>query len=365
MGRTIPWWQPQLAGTEMQQLERVLASNYLNDGPATREFEEAFARMLGVPHAIAVTSGTAAIFLGVAACGIGPGDEVLVPDLTFIATANAVRLTGATVVLVDIDRATLTMDPQAAERAITKRTKAIVPVHVTGRAGTLDAILKLAAAHDLHVVEDAAEAFMSRHDARPLGGFGDAGAFSFSPAKTLSTGQGGMVVTSNADVHTRVRQLKDQGRATTGTGGDDEHPVTGYNFKFTGLQAAVGLAQLSVVEQRIARQRAIQRLYRDELSGLDGLTVLPFRDDEVPQWTDAIVEDRDRLMGALRRQGMQSRNFWFPLHTQAPYRQPDARFPNATWVGPRAVWLPSAFTLSDDDVLTVCHALKHASSSQP
>ena len=358
--RPIPWWLPELAGTELQQLERVLASNYLNDGPTTREFESEFARMIGVPHAVAVTSGTAAIFLGLAACGVGPGDEVLVPDLTFIATANAVRLTGATVVLVDIDRATLTMDPAAAERAITTRTKAIVPVHVTGRAGTLDAILSLAASRGLYVVEDAAEALMSRHGGRMLGALGKAGAFSFSPAKTFTTGQGGMVVTSDAALHTRLRELKDQGRAQTGTGGDDVHPVMGYNFKFTSLQAAVGLAQLPLVPKRIERQRAIQRQYRSMLDGVKGLTVLPFADDETPQWTDVLIEDRDRVAAELRRQGMQSRNFWFPLHTQEPYKRPDAEFPNATWASPRALWLPSAFTLTDADVRDVCDALKRS-----
>ena len=319
--------------------------------------------MIGIPHAVAVTSGTAAIFLGLAACGVGPGDEVLVPDLTFIATANAVRLTGATAVLVDIDRTTLTMDPAAAERAITKKTKAIVPVHVTGRAGTLDAILKLAASRGLHVVEDAAEALLSRHGGRMLGTFGRAGAFSFSPAKTFTTGQGGMVVTSDPALHTRLRALKDQGRAQTGTGGDDVHPVMGYNFKFTSLQAAVGLAQLPLVPQRIERQCAINRMYRSSLSNVEGLVVLPFTDDEVPQWTDVLIEDRDRVAAELRRQGMQSRNFWFPLHTQEPYKRPEADFPNATWASRRALWLPSAFTLSDADVRDVCDALKRAVKS--
>ena len=358
--RNIPWWQPELAGTELQQLERVLASNYLNDGPITREFEQQFARMIGAKYAVAATSGTAAIFLGLAACGVGPGDEVLVPDLTFIATANAVRLTGATVVLVDIDRATLTMDPAAAGRAITKKTKAIVPVHVTGRSGTFDAILELAKSNGLVVVEDAAEALMSKHGSRMLGTIGRTGAFSFSPAKTFTTGQGGMVVTDDDAVHTRLRELKDQGRAQTGTGGDDLHPVMGYNFKYTSLQAAIGLAQLPLVPQRIARQIAIQKLYRRELANVKGLTVLPFADGEVPQWTDVLIDDRDRVAAELRKEGMHSRNFWFPLHTQKPYRSPDSQFPNAAWASPRALWLPSAFTLTDDDVLSVCAAVKRA-----
>ena len=360
MTREIPWWIPQLAGTELEHLREVLESNYLNDGPVTRRFEQEFAAMLGVPHAVAVTSGTAALFMGLAASGIGPGDEVLVPDLTFIATANAVRLTGATPVLVDIDRATLTMDPAAAERAITRRTKAIVPVHVSGRAGTFSKIRALAESHKLVVVEDAAEAFMSGYKGKHLGTFGSTGCFSFSPAKTFSTGQGGMVVTSDPEIHTRLRQLKDQGRAATGTGGDDVHPVVGYNFKFTNLQAAIGRAQLPVVAARIERMRATQRLYAERLRGVAGITVVPFRDDEVPQWTDALIENRDAVAAKLRAQGIGTRNLWFPLHTQAPYRQPDDRFPNATWASPRALWLPSALTLTDDDVRMVCDAIKDA-----
>lgn len=362
MRKTIPWWVPELAGTELEHIRAVLDSNYLNDGDVARRFERQFAEMVGAPYAVAVTSGTAAIFMGLAACGVGPGDEVLVPDLTFIATANAVRLTGATPVLVDIDRATLTLDPAATERAMTTRTKAIVPVHVTGRAGTLSQILSLAKARKLAVVEDAAEAFLSRHNGRCLGTFGKAGCFSFSPAKTFSTGQGGMVVTADAELHTRLRQLKDQGRAVTGTGGDDLHPVVGYNFKLTNLQAAVGLAQLAVVASRIQRMRAIQRIYREHLSPVKGITVLPFSADEVPQWTDVLIEDRDRVAAEMREHGMQSRNFWFPLHTQGPYRQEDALFPNATWASPRALWLPSAYTLTDEDVRSVCAVIRNALS---
>lgn len=358
--RKIPWWVPELAGTELEHIEAVLDSNYLNDGEFARQFERQFAEAVGAPYAVAATSGTAAIFMALAACGVGPGDEVIVPDMTFIATANAVRLTGAAAVLVDVDRATLTMDPAAAERAITRRTKAIVPVHVTGRAGTLSAILELAKARGLAVVEDAAEAFLSRHDGKCLGTIGQAGCFSFSPAKTISTGQGGMVVTSDPEVHTRLRQLKDQGRAVTGTGGDDIHAVLGYNFKFTNLQAAVGLAQLPKARGRIKRMREIQRIYKSELASLEGITVLPFGPEEVPQWTDVLVEERDRVAGELREQGMQSRNFWFPVHTQAPYKLGDERFPNSTWASPRALWLPSAYTLTDEDVHAVCAAIRHA-----
>jgi perosamine synthetase len=172
-----------------------------------------------------------------------------------------------------------------------------------------------------------------------------------------------MVVTSDPDLHKRLRELKDQGRAKTGSGGDDLHPVVGYNFKFTNLQAAVGLAQLPLAAARVARQRAIQRLYERELSGVRGITVLPFTSEETPQWTDVLVDDRDRVAGELRERGIDSRNFWFPLHTQEPYRAPAEGFPNATWGSARALWLPSALSLSDDDVLEVCGAIQEAVTS--
>jgi len=347
MPKLIPWWTPELAGTELEHIRTVLESGNLNDGDVTRRFEQQFAEMVGAPYAVAVTSGTAAIFMGLAASGVGPGDEVLVPDLAPIAAPNAVRLTGATPVLVDVDRSTLTMDPVAAERAISRRTKAILPVHVTGRTGTFPKILALAKTWKLAVVEDAAEALLSKHNGRCLGTFGRAGCFSFSPARTFSTGQGGMVVTSDADVYARVRQS-----------------VVGYNFKLTDLQAAIGLAQLPLVATRIARMRAIQRIYREKLLPLTGLTVLPFAPEEVPHWTDVLIEGRDRVVAGLREHGMQSRNYWLPLHTQVPYRQTDVRFPNSSWASSRALWLPSAYTLTDADIHSVCDVI-HKRADMP
>jgi perosamine synthetase len=216
----------------------VLDSNYLNEGEVTARFEKTLAELIGCKHVVAVTSGTSAIFLALAALGIGKGDEVIVPDVTFIATANAVTMTGARPILVDVDPLTLTMDPQALLRSITPRTKAVVPVHVSGRAADLNSIGQIARQHGFHVIEDAAEAFMSKFDGRCLGTFGIAGCLSFSPNKTITTGQGGAVLTDDGELNRRLRELKDQGRAVRGTGGDDVHATVGYNFKFTNVQAA-------------------------------------------------------------------------------------------------------------------------------
>ena len=360
MNEVLPWWVPQTGAAERDRILQVLASNYLNDGDVTAEFERALARLLGCKHAVAVTSGTTAIFLALAALGIGPGDEVVVPDVTFIATANAVTLTGAKPVLVDIDPRTLGLDPAAFARAISRRTRAVIPVHVSGRAADMGSILEIARSHGIFVVEDAAEAFLSRHGDRYLGTLADAGILSFSPNKTITTGQGGAVLTDDDKLDARLRELKDQGRPVRGTGGDDTHPSIGYNFKLTNLQAAVGMGQLDHAHERVARLKATHLRYVGGLAGLKGISLFGFAVDrgESPQWIDADVDERDALHDHLLAAGMHCRKFWHPIHRQAPYRLPDDAFPGSSRAAPRALWLPSAFTLTDSQVDRVCQRVR-------
>jgi perosamine synthetase len=356
MTQRIPWWLPQVGDREHTLIDEVLAGNFLNDGDYTTRFENELAARLGCKYAVAVTSGTSALFAALVALGIGPGDEVIVPDVTFIATANAVTWAGATPVLVDVCPDTLTIDPDAVARAITSRTRAVIPVHVSGRPADLTALLDLARRHNLALLEDAAEALLSRYHGRCLGTLGQAGCFSFSPNKTITTGQGGAVVTNDERLHLRLREIKDQGRRHRGTGGNDIHPCIGYNLKFTNLQAAVGLAQLDYLDERVERLRNLYRAYHRQLVDIDGLTLLSFdlNDGAVPQWMDVLTDQRDELDRDLREHHMDCRPFWYPIHTQAPYRLSDDVFPHSSRQVPRAMWLPSAFTLTDEDVARVC-----------
>jgi perosamine synthetase len=358
--KPIPWWSPQIVDEDFSLVADVLRSNFVNDGEVTECFEREIARLVGARHAVAVTSGTTALYLPLKALGIGHGDEVIVPDVTFIATANAVTMTGAQAVLTDVDPETLALSPEACARAITPRTKAIMPVHVSGRAGTITDIMKLARERGLPVVEDAAEALLSRHQGKYLGTFGQAGCFSFSPNKTITTGQGGMIVTNDDELHVRLRKLKDQGRPVRGTGGADVHESVGFNFKFTNVQAALGLGQLKYLRQRADRQKRIYDIYREELAGLSSVKLLQVNtaEGECPQWTDALVERRDALEKFLDERRIGYRRFWFPLHTQAPYRLPDELFPNTTRLWPRAIWLASAFQLTDEDVRNVAASIR-------
>ena len=358
--KTIPWWHPLMTGAEDARVLDVLHSNYLNDGDVTTAFEQRIAGLFGAAHAVATTSGTTAIFLAVAASGAGAGDEVIVPDVTFIATANAVRLAGATPVLVDIDPRTLNVDPNQVRDAITPRTKAIIPVHVSGRAADMPSLMAIAKEHGLAVIEDAAEGLLSEAHGRKLGTIGTAGCLSFSPNKTITTGQGGMVLTDDPAFAARLRGLKDHGRPVRGTGGNDEHPTLGFNFKLTNLQSAVGLAQADLLEPRVARLRQIYRRYRDGLQGIAEVVVPGFDVDrgETPQWVDVVVERRDALVEYLLARGIHSRPFWYPLHTQHPYRRPDSQFPHSSRLMPKSLWLPSALSLTDEDVATVCRTVR-------
>lgn len=356
----IPWWKPQIGDHEQALISQVLQSNFVNDGEVTEQFEREIARLVGARHAVAVTSGTTALYLSLKALGIGHGDEVIVPDITFIATANAVTMTGARVVLADVDPLTLALAPEACDRAITSRTRAIVPVHVSGRAGTIREVAKLAESHGLPLIEDAAEALQSMDNGRYLGTVGKMGCFSFSPNKTITTGQGGMIVTNDDEVLSQLRKLKDQGRPVRGTGGADVHECIGFNFKFTNLQAALGLGQLRYLSERVQRQKRIYDIYREQLQDIPQITLMEVNTaaGECPQWTDALVERREELASVLDARGIGYRKFWFPLHTQSPYRQPDSAYPNSTRLWPRAIWFASAFQLTDDDVRSVCRSLR-------
>jgi len=351
MTAPIPWFSVEVGEAEQARVAAVLSSNYINDGPVTREFETRCATILGVAHCVGVTSGTVGIALALMAVGIGPGDEVIVPDLTFIATANAVRMTGASVRLVDVDPRRFALDVAKAEAAIGPKTRAIVPVDVNGRGADYPAIEALCAKHGLKLVCDAAEAFGSRFQGRALGSFGLASAFSFSANKTVSTGQGGLVATNDDTIHDRLRELKDQGRRHQGSGGNDLHPVLGFNFKLTNLQAAVGLAQLDRLEGRLEGFRQRNRWYRELLGDCPGVTLPPVDENggEITQWTDALIDRADAVEAALTAEKIGSRRFWLPIHRQESYRQDDLGFEAAIDASARGLWLPSHFSLTESE----------------
>lgn len=365
--KKIPWWEPRIGSKkEREYIDKVFSDNYANEGKLTTEFEQRIASLMGAKYAVATTSGTNAIFLALKAAGIGHGDEVMVPDATFIATANAVTLTGATPVLVDIDPKTLNISIDAIKKAFTKKTKGIVPVHVTGRGADMKAINALAKTKKIVVIEDAAEAFLSKYKGKYLGTWGLAGCFSFSAAKTITTGQGGMIVTNSTELYEKLKPLKDQGRPIRGTGGDDAHNTIGFNFKYTDLQAAVGMGQLDLVDERIARMQKTYNMYKKGLKDISGIKIfdIDIEGGEVPQWVDIHVDKRDELDAYLRGFNIDCRRYWKPIHQQKAYPLSDKSFPNSVKYLPKALWLPSAFTLIDEDINFVIDCIKKFYTTQ-
>ena len=253
--KKINWWSPDFSKNKSSLLKKVLSSNFVNEGKYSQKFENEISKLLNVRFCSLTTSGTIAIFFALRSLGIGREDEVLVPNFTFIATANAVRLCGAKPVFVDIDKTNLGIDPKKIKIKISKKTKAIVVVHVSGRSANINKIIDISKKYNLKIVEDAAEALYSRHDKKKfLGTLGDVGCFSLSPNKIITTGQGGIIVTNKKNIYENIKRLKDQGRLVRGSGGDDTHNFEGYNFKFNDISAVIGLEQLKLIKKRKLKQ---------------------------------------------------------------------------------------------------------------
>ncbi|MBF0324305.1 MAG: DegT/DnrJ/EryC1/StrS family aminotransferase [Alphaproteobacteria bacterium] len=333
-------WATRLGETEIANFAQAVTNRHVGEGPLTAEFERRFAELVGTRHAVAVPSGSAALMLAMLAAGIGPGCEVIVPAATWIATAHAAHLLGAKVVLADTEPGRPVLDPQAVERVLTARTRAIVPVHLGGRGADMDAILRLAQPRGIAVIEDACQALLSRQGAKALGGFGTMGCFSLGVAKLLTTGQGGMVVTDDDEVLARLKLAKLHGVKADGDWETYARP--GMNFKFTDLAAAVGLAQLQVADERVAHVSAIHRRYSEGLAGHPDIQVCPIRLDEgeVPLWTEAQTANPVAVIAHLARAGIQARRVHPPLN-RAPHLDCPGPVPHATGQSETILVLPS------------------------
>jgi perosamine synthetase len=357
----IPVFAPWLAKSARGYILDCLETGWLSSlGPYVHRFEKDFSALCGTEHAVAVSSGTAALHLALAAANIGSGDEVIVPALTFIATANAVTYTGARPVFADVDPQTWTLDPADVEQRLTRRTRAIVAVHLYGHPVHMDSLLDIARARHLVVIEDAAEAHGARYKGRPVGGLGHVGCFSFYGNKIISTGEGGMLVTNDAGLADRAVSLRNH--ADDGKG-RYFHTAVGFNYRMSNLQAAVGCAQLEDLRTILERKREIAREYAIRLRGISGLS-LPV---EAPwAWNvywmySVLIEDRfgrerDAVMNALRTRDIDTRPFFVPLHRLPSYASEEPR-PVAEELARKGINLPSGPTLTDCDIARVCAAV--------
>jgi perosamine synthetase len=366
--RKISVAAPLIGENEKRYVAECLDSTWISsNGHYISRFEQDFARFCGVKHAIATNNGTTALHLALVALGIGPADEVIVPTLSYVATANAVRYCGATPVLIDCDGETLNIDWCAIEEKITPHTRAIMPVHLYGHPADMDPILALASKHHLYIVEDAAEAHGAKYKGRPTGSIGTCATFSFYGNKIITTGEGGMVTTNDDALAAKLRLYRGQGMDPNRR---YWHPVIGYNYRMTNIAAAIGCAQLERVQQALERRRLLASWYGAALSGISGL-VLPVQKKyaEHVYWMYTVLlpqctaDTRDRIAGILQQNGVETRPVFYPMHVLPPYEEDPARYPVATQCAARGMNLPTHELLTEEDVLYVSEQLRSAMRS--
>ena len=340
-------------------VEYLDSGGWLTEFKRTREFEQMIADYVGSRYASVVNNGTVSLIIALMALGIRGEDEVIVPDYTMIASANAVILAGAKLVLVDINLSDLCLDLDLAERAITPRTKAIMFVGINGRCPDMNEVVALARKHNLFLIEDAAQSLGSRYRGKHLGTFGVVGSFSFSSPKVITTGQGGALVTDDEELFQKISWIKDFGRPKSGV---DYHEIMGFNSKFTDLQAVIGVEQMKKLDWRVERKKEIYRLYCDLLKDTEGIRLIDTNLEDCSPWfIDILVESeerRDGLLSFLNERGIGSRPFYPAIHTQPPYSYVSGDFKNSEYVSQRGLWLPSSSFLSDEDINRVCSEIR-------
>jgi len=364
----IPLSAPDIAEAEIDAVTAVLRTPSLSLGPRLPEFEGAFAARAGSRHAVAVSSGTAGLHLGVRACGIGPGDEVITTPFSFVASANAILYERGVPVFVDVERDSLNIDPSRIEAAITPRTRAILPVHVFGRPAPMEPILEIAARRGLAVLEDACEALGAEVGGHAAGTLGRCGVFGFYPNKQITTGEGGMIVTNDDDVAALCRSLRNHGR-------DDgapamEHARLGYNYRLSEIACALGMAQLGRLDRLLQDRASVARRYHERLEGCAGL-ILPAMDPPGARvsWFVYVVRlgegwtrvERDRIVAEMESRGIGCRPYFPVLHLQPHLRaalgHEPGDFPEAESAADRTLALPFHGRLRDAEIEEVCATL--------
>lgn len=369
--KIIPQIEPWLGKEEIREVAESIKAQWISGGPKLKKFQEKIAKLCQVKHAIGVCNGTQALYVGLKILGIDRGDEVIVPDFTFIASANAVVWAGGKPIFVDVDAKTFNIDPAKIEKAITKKTKAIMPVHIYGQAAQMPEIMRIAKKYKLYVIEDAAQGIGVTYNGKPVGGFGDVGCLSFYADKVITTGEGGMVLTNNKRLAAKAVILLNQGRASRGW---YSHDYLGYNFRMNDIAAGIGLAQLKKLSTIIKIKIKNENLYRKYLAEVPGVKFL-YTDPEgfrVPYRSVIFVEDPQALLEFLDKSGIKTSRTFFPLHLQPCFIKKGGklgmgervnlkikgRFPNTISAYEKILNLPSGATLKEREIRYVSEKIK-------
>jgi len=361
----IPVAEPSIGKRELELVTEAVESGWVSSkGKFTVEFEEKFAKYVGVKYGVAASNGTAALHLALVSLGVGSGDEVIVPTLTFASVANVIIYTGARPVFIDSHPDYWCIDPDEIEHKITERTKAIMPVHLYGHPCNVEAIMRLAKDHDLYVIEDCAEAHGAEYDGKKVGSFGDIACFSFYGNKIITTGEGGMCLANDEYLAEKIKMLRDQGMRSEKR---YWHEIVGFNYRMTNLQAALGVAQLERIDEFVGRKRETAEEYNSLLKGIEGVTLPPQMSwAKNVYWLYSVLIDnngygidRDELVQKLAEKGVETRCFFYPMHIMPPYKRyaVNRRFPIAEKLSSSGINLPSSVNLTEEEVHEVAHLI--------
>ena len=349
----IPISKPFIGAREKELVLDALDSGWVSSiGKYIDEFEANFARYCGTAYALAVSNGTTGLHLALATLGLQPGDEVIIPDLTFVATANAVAYTGATPILADIDADTLCIDPMSVKSLISERTKAIIPVHLYGHPADMDALMEIGVAHGVDIIEDAAEAHGAEYKGRRVGGLGKCGVFSFYGNKVITTGEGGMLTTNDQEFYQHARRLRDHAMSSQRR---YFHEERGFNYRITNLQAALGVAQLERIEEFLDRRAEIMSWYNSEIATTDYIRLNRVKNwAKSAFWMICLEVDwldearRDAFMRALKARGIDTRPYFCTMSSMPMYKQ--APLPISARKSQIGLNLPSYYELTKVEV---------------
>ncbi len=361
--------KPELDQSDINEVLEVLSSGRLALGPKAQEFEEIMAEYIGVKYAVAVSSGTSALHILIRALGVGPGDEVLVPSFTFASTVNVALYEKAKPVFVDIEPETYNLDPNDLQKKITKKTKAVLGVDVFGHPAEWDEILKVAERYNLKIIDDSCEALGAEYKGRKIGQFGDAACFAFYPNKQITTGEGGIIVTNNSEIHTLARSLRNQGRDEMGSW--LEHKRLGYNYRMDEMSAALGVSQLKKIETFLAKRENVAGAYTERLNKLGFLRTQVIKPYVRMSWFIYVITlekglDRDNVMKKMAERGIPTRGYFSPMHLQPYIRDmfgiKGGELPVTEDIAKRTLALPFHNNLSEHEIDEVVEALKDAVS---
>jgi perosamine synthetase len=356
--KTILQYEPLITQAEKDSVNAYMDSGgWLTEFQKTKEFAKQISDFTGSKYSSILSNGTVTLTAALVAYGISKDDEVIVPDFTMVASANAALILGCKVVFVDIEKETFCMSYDSLIEKVTPATKAIILVSINGRYPTkVEEIIKFCKQRQIIVIEDAAQSLGSFYKNQHIGTFGDIASFSFSMPKIITTGQGGALITNDSEIASRIREIRDFGREKPGA---DHYLSIGWNFKFTDLQAVIGIEQMKQLDERINKKRQLYQLYENNLRKTKGIKFIPTNLSETTPWfVDVLVEKRNELMLYLKSKGIITRKFYPSLHSEPAFDGYIGNFENTDYVTSRGLWLPSSLTLTDDEILYVCNSIK-------